>query len=577
MSGKEYLQQRNDTWYFRYKVPLKLRHIAGKREYRESLKTTDLKLAKQKRNLRLYEVEKEISKKENEYNQAANLVSDKQSIKIAILHWFHEEAEKQAQEAKSDLNNLSVEELHEYREALKGDSLQHYDKNDESIFSRRKDAETIAAEIIHDYHLNLNQDHPHYKFLLDEITRGNQELYQRLIDHILNEDFTGKVHDEYFNQKTQMAPVQLAANTPSHTVALQELVDKFLENKQEKVTERTHREYSRHCEMLLKYLGRKTLIHTITRDQMEHLAKLLRKFPVNAKQKYGDVPFEIAVNKAEKEEAKTFSPKNHSYYLDSFSSIFEYAVTKGYISYNPARKLDRMQDTKADIEKRYPFTTEQLNWIFSTIKTWKMDKKYRPSLNDYVWIPLICLYTGMRVTECCQLHVEDIKEVEGIWYFDITPTIDPDEEIEGNIKYLKTKAAKRQVPIHSRLIELGYLNKVERAQQKKKTRVLYMSKPDERYRHFRDWFNRNVKKIREEDKTISFHSTRHTARDEMDYCGIGFKMRHALGGWDMGLKTAESKYGTGKRLKKKQKAIEKIRYDGLNLTPVEEFLKCHSK
>ena len=50
---------------------------------------------------------------------------------------------------------------------------------------------------------------------------------------------------------------------------------------------------------------------------------------------------------------------------------------------------------------------------------------------------------------------DDIKKdnESGIWYFDIT-----DEE---EAKQLKSESAKRFVPIHSRLIELGFLNYVD--------------------------------------------------------------------------------------------------------------------
>ena len=63
------------------------------------------------------------------------------------------------------------------------------------------------------------------------------------------------------------------------------------------------------------------------------------------------------------------------------------------------------------------------------------------------WIPLIGLFSGARSSELCQLHVSDIVQVDDVWVIDIN------EDAES--KSVKTKASRRQVPIHSELVRLG--------------------------------------------------------------------------------------------------------------------------
>lgn len=59
--------------------------------------------------------------------------------------------------------------------------------------------------------------------------------------------------------------------------------------------------------------------------------------------------------------------------------------------------------------------------------------------------------TGARLNEVAQLLVEDVQEVDGVWYFDISD--------EGeNQKEVKNKASKRKVPVHSSLIYAGFLD-----------------------------------------------------------------------------------------------------------------------
>ncbi len=64
------------------------------------------------------------------------------------------------------------------------------------------------------------------------------------------------------------------------------------------------------------------------------------------------------------------------------------------------------------------------------------------------WLPLLGLYTGARINELAQLHLDDISEHDGVPVLSIND--------EGD-KRTKTPASTRKVPIHPRLIEAGFL------------------------------------------------------------------------------------------------------------------------
>jgi hypothetical protein len=81
------------------------------------------------------------------------------------------------------------------------------------------------------------------------------------------------------------------------------------------------------------------------------------------------------------------------------------------------------------------------------------------------WLPHIGLFTGARVNEICQINPQTdiLKEDEsGIWYFWITKDTPADD---GVVKTIKTGDS-RKVPIHDKLIELGF---IEYVKQLKKT------------------------------------------------------------------------------------------------------------
>ncbi|MBR9973909.1 hypothetical protein [Magnetospirillum sulfuroxidans] len=65
-------------------------------------------------------------------------------------------------------------------------------------------------------------------------------------------------------------------------------------------------------------------------------------------------------------------------------------------------------------------------------------------------MPVVALYSSMRPTEVAQLDVDDVGKIDGVWVFDLN-------EVEGD-KRLKNRASVRRIPVHRRLIDLGFLD-----------------------------------------------------------------------------------------------------------------------
>ncbi|MGJ3626389.1 hypothetical protein AB5I41_04660 [Sphingomonas sp. MMS24-JH45] len=75
--------------------------------------------------------------------------------------------------------------------------------------------------------------------------------------------------------------------------------------------------------------------------------------------------------------------------------------------------------------------------------------------NDWrYWIPLLCLFTGMRVGEAAQLRTEDVSQHEsGAWIIDIQHAPE---------KGQTTKAGQSRASVaHAKLVELGFVAFVE--------------------------------------------------------------------------------------------------------------------
>lgn len=117
---------------------------------------------------------------------------------------------------------------------------------------------------------------------------------------------------------------------------------------------------------------------------------------------------------------------------------------------NPTKGLMPPEDEP----KRDAFTAEELKTLFRSpmytghSSITRRDVTGLAVVKDFkYWFPLIGLHTGMRVEEIAKLRTEDVRQEDGVWCFDI--------------KKAKTKAGERLVPIHPRLIALGFLSHVK--------------------------------------------------------------------------------------------------------------------
>ncbi len=70
------------------------------------------------------------------------------------------------------------------------------------------------------------------------------------------------------------------------------------------------------------------------------------------------------------------------------------------------------------------------------------------------WLPLLGLMAGCRIKEAAQLHLADVRVLDGIPCLDINKAT-PD-------KTIKNDQSKRFIPLHPKLVELGFLDYCER-------------------------------------------------------------------------------------------------------------------
>ncbi|MDP3174907.1 MAG: tyrosine-type recombinase/integrase [Phenylobacterium sp.] len=323
-------------------------------------------------------------------------------------------------------------------------------------------------------------------------------------------------------------------------------------------------------------LGMDTPLRSIDREACRRLMDMLRWLPTNSKKRF---PKMTAIQASEMAKAKkltsTLGYAAINSYLKCLSALMNFAVNEGYIDRNPAKGL-RVVDPRHRRDRRLPFSNDQLRAIFhAPLYRGCVDDEYgyadigsaRPRRARF-WVPLIALFSGMRMNEICQLDVADIRRVDGVDCFLITSR----STGGGDDKKVKTSTSERFVPIHPRLTEIGFIDFVDERRRSGSMKLFpelplsttgYYSDP------FSKWFRRFIHKAKATRPKTCFHSFRHCFRDALREARIDHDVALALGGWASASgkdgSDVAAAYGRGYRIATLADAIAKVSYPGLDL------------
>jgi len=189
-------------------------------------------------------------------------------------------------------------------------------------------------------------------------------------------------------------------------------------------------------------------------------------------------------------------------YLSAFQSFATWAVNNGHGTENVFTGTRLPSKTRDKTKLRDPFSPAQLRLLFRHL-TVNPDNLVRKE--DHRWPTLIAMFTGARLNEVAQLHVSDIKHLEGVWCIDIN---------DDAGKALKNSSSQRLIPIHQALLEAGF---IEFVQQRKAGATVRLF-PDFSYsaqngygRNVGRWFNEKLlPALALKQDTLVFHSLRHS-------------------------------------------------------------------
>jgi integrase len=301
-------------------------------------------------------------------------------------------------------------------------------------------------------------------------------------------------------------------------------------------------------------------IAELTDDNMVSYVETLKKLPPNLTKRFPGMALgDILATNPEPISVRTFN-KN----VERVSSLIKWAIGKPKyrLTHNPAAGLSMADDKSA---KRMPFTDSELIALFTS-----PEFTQREFQNVYAyWLMPLALFTGARLGELTQLYVSDVVQLDGLPCLNIS-----DEEVGQRVK---NNNAKRLVPLHSALIDLGFLRYIENLRAEGVERVFpELNLRRDGYAHAASsWFQRYVRRCGVHVKhTKVFHSFRHTF-----ICQLldGDVPEHAIAkivGHEAKLITGKV-YWNSRDARKRQPTVEKFKLpdDVLKLIPKFEEMR----
>lgn len=327
-------------------------------------------------------------------------------------------------------------------------------------------------------------------------------------------------------------------------VKLSEVIQVFVTDKSPRWTIKTKLEFTCMYEVLVELVGDKD-ISALTRADGLACRDSLMRLPANfrkKKQYKGKTVKQILAMESD----DTLTAKTVNKYLVLLSSLFKWCVQNGMMESNIAEGLSLPETTSAH-EERKPYDLDDIKRIVVNLpRNHDEPEKY--------WVPMIAMYSGLRLDECCQLHVVDLKEVDGLLCFDIN---------DGGERKVKTKGSKRIIPVHPKLLEMGFGDYVEGRVATGAVKLWENLKPN-KYGYWGkglgNWYGRFNRKYVTKDPKKVFHSFRHLVADTLKQAGVTESVIAEILGHSNSKSITMGRYGKRYRPAVLLEVLEKLEY-----------------
>jgi integrase len=529
------LEVRGTRYYLRVRIPADLTKIIGRKFLWKSLDTGNRREAIR----RYHRAKAELDQWFDAHRRRRDGIPPDEVRGLASA-WFHETDQHHA---RADF-------------ALTGPDLSGtIAELGQELFDLRSGADPETIQAIAD-RLLIAAGWPSHQHVVGPIRTRWQvaDVHDPELDHLIRRGLIelSRRRLSRLNGQTPAAldPIFAVQPVAPDSLTLSALLDRFLAERAPAMSAKSLLEYEADARVLKEVWGPDLPARDITREHCRQIRDLFEVLPSNWTKRFPHFTTMEAAEHARQRHLPPMAPKTANQHISRMSTILRWAEREEHIDRNPAAGLRVSAPETNPRDARRPFTTEQLQLILNSLP--------ERSEGGRFWIPLICLFSGLRMGEACQLRTDDIEHEHGVPVLQVRP---------GEATRLKTKHSRRTVPIHPELIRIGLLDFATRQREAGHDRLFPELQPDRRGTYsgdFQRWANRWLDHTGARAERQSFHSTRHAFTDALRRAGATGEVIDGLLGWSRG--SMRDRYGSGPWIKMLAEVVERVEYPGLDLS-----------
>lgn len=257
--------------------------------------------------------------------------------------------------------------------------------------------------------------------------------------------------------------------------------------------------------------------------------------------------------------------------LTTIKTLFSWMVTEGLIDKNPSGILVAPKKEVRSDEERSVFNREDLQRLMDGLKV-EAERGKLDGHPERYWLPLIGLFSGMRLGEIAQLHIDDVVQVKDdssgndIWCFKV-------QSSEEDGKSVKNTSSLRIIPVHKTLIDLGfieYLKTIKEAGQPRLWMRLTLDSKGKWYKNFSNWFLKHsnigegfLRTYITTDPKKDFHSFRHAFANKLKQANIEeVKIAELVGHTNTSM--TSGRYGKRYEIAMMKDTVDSLVYEGVD-------------
>ncbi|ACK84896.1 integrase family protein [Methylorubrum extorquens CM4] len=578
VADTHHLSQRDGVWYYRRRVPRHLVEAFGREVVQFSLDTRNKAAAKRLREVHDVRFSAEFDRIEREradLEATAGVSASSPSSAAKKGALTADLASKLVRDYVARLDQRAEERILEQGRADSKEQFVEVEANIEDTIEMLANPDDPRGEDqIGLAYLTLHRQagitEPQYKskehdLLWSYLRRGLIELDKRQLAR-WRDGYTKPFYDPLFG-----------ADVPAQ-VTVAELAEQFLqlkadEGKANGISQKSLDRQAAQVALLREILCDTTSVQAIDYDRCLQVRKVLAQVPSNWTVRYRGLSLLDAIAKAAEEKKPTIGDLTQQQYLAVFREFLSFGAKKQLIAPSLASEVKPLRRSRlAPDERRHSLSLDQIATFFHS-EFYKSCTGTAPYLCDAkhgwrFWLPLLCLFTGVRPREACQARTSDVhRTANGTWYLEVTDT--GDTEGSKLSRSVKTASSRRRIPLHDQLIRIGFIHFVEGRISDKHSLLFPTLKPN-RYgdpaqyplKRFNETFLPQAVTLVERQ---TFYSFRHSFRDALRRSEASPDVLVALG-WSQGSRVVSDHYGSKLDPDQLAKHINGISYPGLDLS-----------